>query len=278
MPPASPASEPFPSTFLELMTLEQVAADYFVGPSPDYRWGRLYGGQVVSQALRAAYATVDAPHRVHSLHAYFVLAGATKQPVLFEVDRVRDGRSFTTRRVIAQQNDGAILTLDASFQRTEDEPDLPVHAIADDLPAPEATEPCNWTSMADVREPISHTTDGRSWVWMKINQELGDPEVPANGVLHDCALAYLSDHSPLSAALACHPAKRPWEELMAASLDHAIWFQRRVRADRWILFDNRAAGLVNARGIAFGTAHSIEGVHAATVAQEGLVRSPKPAP
>src|SRR5262245_23255946 len=110
-----------PTTLLDVLTLERVAADFFLGPGGDYPWGRIYGGQVVAQALRAAIATVEAPHRVHSLHAYFVLGGTVKVPILFEVDRLRDGRSFTTRRVVARQAGGAILNLEASFQRDEDD-------------------------------------------------------------------------------------------------------------------------------------------------------------
>ncbi len=262
---------PSPRTFKELMTLEQVAADFFIGRSPDYRWGRLYGGQVVAQALRAAYATVTAPHRVHSLHAYFVLGGVPNQQVLYEVDRLRDGRSFTTRRVVAHQAGGAILNLDASFHRDEVDVDLQERGLPDDVPRPEEVPLYEWTGMAEVREPPRRSGGGRSWVWMRILDDLGD-----DGVLQDCALAYMSDHNAIDALVTSHPSGGSWEDMMTASLDHNIWFHRRVRADNWVLYDVRAQGLVNARGMAIGSAHSIDGVQAATIAQEGLVRSPRP--
>ena len=264
-----------PQTFRELMTIEQVAADFFIAQSPDYKWGRLYGGQVVAQALRAAYATVDAPHRVHSLHAYFVLGGVPKQQVLLEVDRLRDGKSFTTRRVVAHQAGGAILNLNASFHRVEEDVDVQINGLPDELPSPDDSPSYEWTGIADVREPPKRTGNGRSWVWMKIREHLGDIDGP-DGPLHDCALAYLSDHNAIDAIVTSHPlGGGNWEKFMTASLDHNVWFHRRVRADEWVLFDMQARGLNNARGIGIGAVHSVGGVQAATVAQEGLIRAPR---
>jgi len=253
-----------------LLTLEQIAADFFVGQSPDYDWGRIYGGQVIAQGLRAASLTVEAPHRLHSVHAYFVLGGEPKVPILFEVDRLRDGRSFSTRRVVARQQSGAILNLDASFQR--DEPDLDVQetTLPLDLPDPESLPRVEWGGCGDVREVPRKPGEARSQLWIKVPEQL--PDDPA---LHACAIGYLSDHNPMDAIVLSHPLGQDWEKLMTASLDHAVWFHRPARADDWLLFDLRGHGLVNARGMATGTVHDRNGVHVATIAQEGLVRVAK---
>ena len=136
----------------DLLHLEQVAADFFLGQTPDYEWGRVYGGQVVAQGLRAATLTVSAPHRLHSVHAYFVLGGSPNVPVLYEVDRLRDGRSFSTRRVVARQASGAILNLDASFQRDEPDLDIQETGLPQGLPDPETLPRADWTEFGDVRE------------------------------------------------------------------------------------------------------------------------------
>jgi acyl-CoA thioesterase II len=259
-----------PTNFTELMTLDRVAEDFFLGHTPDYQWGRVFGGQVVAQALRAASATVTEPHRVHSLHAYFVLGGQPRQPILYEVDRLREGRSFTTRRVVARQSSGAILNLDASFQRVEDDVDIQESAGPIDAQRPEELSFQEWSLFGDARELPGEAGVARSRVWMRIPEDLGDD--PA---LHACGLAYLSDHNPMDAIILSHPKGLNWEQLMTASLDHAVWFHRPVRADQWLLFDMRGHGLVNARGMATGSVHTLDGIHLATVAQEGLVRSPR---
>ncbi len=259
---------PLPSNFTELMALDHVAEDFFLGHTPDYEWGRVYGGQVVAQALRAASATVTQPHRVHSLHAYFVLGGQPKKSILFEVDRLREGRSFTTRRVVARQSSGAILNLDASFQRYEDDVDIQQSTSASDVPSPEALPEQEWSLFGDVREVPTTPGEARSQVWIRVPEDLGDDHT-----LHACALAYLSDHNPMDAIVRSHPVNPNWDDLMTASLDHAIWFHRPMRADEWMLFDMSGHGLVNARGMSTGSVRSIDGVHLATIAQEGLVRS-----
>ncbi len=253
------------------MTLDCIADGFFIGQTPPYSWGRVYGGQVVAQALRAAAATVRSDHFVHSLHAYFVLGGKPQEPILYDVDRLREGRSFTTRRVVARQSGGAILNLDASFQRSEPEVDIQETLLPADTPAAESLTSHEWSGFGDVRE-VPHTPGvARSRIWMRVPEDLGD-----DPVLQACALAYLSDHNPLDAVLLSHPKGVAWDEMMTASLDHNIWFQRATRADDWVLFDMRGNGLVNARGIATGSAYGANGVHAATVVQEGLVRSPRP--
>ncbi len=262
-----------PSTFLELMDLEKVAADFFVGQSPHYPWGRVFGGQVVAQSLRAAAATVNPEHRVHSLHAYFLLAGEVGKPILFEVERLRDGRSFSTRRVVARQDGGVILNIDLSFQREEPEVDIQETNLPPDVALPDDLPISDWGAMGFTREIPPTPGSAVSRVWMKVHQDL-----PDDPVLHACGLAYLSDHNPLDAIILSHPAGQDWESMMTASLDHAVWFHRQPKADEWMLFDMRGHGLTNARGMATGAIHSLGGVHLATVAQEGLVRSPRPKP
>ena len=259
-----------PTTFRELIDLERVAADFFVAQTPHYSWGRVYGGQVVAQALAAASATVDKPHRVHSLHAYFVLAGSPGVPILFEVDRLREGRSFTTRRVVARQAGGAILNLDASFQRDEPEVDIQEGGLPPGLPDPDALPDAEWSGLGQVREIEREGHEARSQIWMRLRHGLED-----DPIAHACGLAYLSDHNPMDAIVLSHPQRPQWDDMMTASLDHAIWFHRQARADDWMLFDMRGHGLVNARGMATGAVYSRSGVHLATVAQEGLVRSPR---
>lgn len=251
-----------------LLELEPVKPDAFLGSGPDLGWGRIYGGQVVAQALRAAGLTVSAEHRAHSLHAYFVRAGDERKPVLYEVDRVRDGRSFTTRQVVAYQEGGAILNLIASFQAEEEAEDEQATA-----PAPEVEPP------ADGRRDetdlfFEHSVqrwerqpEARAVAWMHGVGDLGD-----DPMVHACALAYMSDEHALGVAIAAHSLGGQWDKLMSASLDHALWFHRPVRVDQWLLFDLRGHGVANARGLAQARVFTADGTHVASVAQEGLVR------
>jgi acyl-CoA thioesterase II len=256
-----------PKTFRELLTLERVAEDFFLGASPDYPWGRVYGGQVVAQALRAAAATVPAEHFVHSLHAYFVLGGQPKEQILYEVDRLREGRSFTTRRVVARQSGGTIFNLDASFQRIESDVEVQSASFPTDTPMPDSLTDTEWSGMGEVREITPQPGVARSRIWMRVTDELGnDP------VMNACALAYLSDHNPLDAVVMAHPSGLDWQHFMTASLDHNIWFLRPVIANEWLLFDLQGHGLANARGVATGAVYAEDGTQVATIAQEGLVR------
>jgi acyl-CoA thioesterase-2 len=250
-----------------LLQLDPVKPDAFLGAGPDLKWGRIYGGQVVAQALRAASLTVDVPHRPHSLHAYFVRAGVETQPVLFEVERVRDGRSFTTRQVVAYQAGGAILNLIASFQADEEGEDVqavqpPATSAPDDVQA----QPTDLFFEHRIVE-YGRTPDAHALTWMRAVEELGD-----DPTVHACALAYLSDEHPLGVAVLPHSLGGQWDQLMSASLDHAVWFHRPVRADRWLLFDLHGHGVANSRGLAIARVFTEDGTHVATVAQEGLVR------
>jgi acyl-CoA thioesterase II len=251
-----------------LLSLEQVKPGAFLGAGPVLGWGRIYGGQVVAQALRAACMTVDSPQQPHSLHAYFVRAGNEHQPVLYEVERVRDGRTFSTRQVVAYQAGGAILNLIASFHAAEDGPDVQDVRVPEAVPAPDdvAAEPTDLfldrriALRSDAHEPYALG-------WIRVTDDLGD-----DPVLHACALAYLSDEFILGAALLPHPDAPDWDRLFTASLDHALWFHRPVRADDWLLFELHGAGVADARGLAFARVFS-GGVHVASVAQEALGRA-----
>lgn len=260
------------SDLAALLTLERVGDNTFMGHSPPYSWGRVYGGQVVAQALRAAAATAPASHPPHSLHANFILGGRPEEPIRYEVDRIRDGRSFMTRRVVAHQSGGAILNLDASFHAPEDDVSTPGAPLPQILPQPEQLERQEWEAFGDVRVvPIHHPHDPpRSVMWIKADTPLGD-----DPVVQACALAYLSDHNPMDSIVAAHPDGLAWDQLMTASLDHALWIHRPFRADDWLLFDLVAGGLADARGLAMGTVHTRDGRHVASIAQEGLARSPR---
>ena len=247
--------------------LEPHGPDTFVGESPVYSWGRIYGGLVIAQALWAATQTVRPEHGVHSLHAYFILGGDLSEPVRYEVDRIRNGRSFTTRRVAARQSSGAILTLSCSFQVGESGPETQSGKIPDVPPPGELKS--EWDAGAlrcDVELP-PHPP--RSMAWVRFSDTL--PDDPG---LHACALAYLSDVNPMSAVHRSFPDE-PEGGLMGASLDHAMWFHRPARSDDWLLIDMSAHGMIRSRGLATGTVFHPDGYLVASIAQEGLLRAPK---
>jgi acyl-CoA thioesterase-2 len=254
-----------------VFALEPHGPDTWLGESPRYEWGRIYGGLVVAQALRAALHSVRAEHGVHSLHAYFILGGDPAEPVRYEVDRVRNGRSFSTRRVVARQSAGAILTLECSFQKTEEGPDTQSASIPYGVPPPETLEPI-WDAGIERCDFTRKTSEPRSAVWARFPWKLG-----AEAGLHACALAYLSDLNAMDAITASRPGGPPagqaWgEEWMGVSIDHAVWFHRPARADDWLLLDFAGHGLIRTRGLATGLVFDRAGTHVATIAQEGLLR------
>lgn len=258
-----------------LFDLEPHGPDTFVGTGPRYPWGGLYGGQIVAQALRAAAATVDVNQQVHSLRAYFIRRGDHTEPIRFEVDRIRNGRSFTTRRVIARQAIGAILNLEASFQVPEDTDDIQTVDLDRSLPGPESVVGSAWTTSfdrrslpADVLGDEGRSGRGRAAAWMKVTHDLGDDQL-----LHRCWMAYLSDDMPIDAVHQAQPASRRGDHTnYTASLDHTIWFHRPLRADRWHLYDFSCHTYSGARGLAIGHVFTLDGSHVATVAQEALMR------
>lgn len=264
-----------PGDLASVFDLDQLKPDTWLGHGPDLGWGRIYGGLIVAQALRAATLSVPEGRRVHSLHAYFVRAGSEQRPVLFEVDRVRDGRSFSTRQVVASQETGAILNLIASFHDDEsDAADISRRPPPADVPPPEEV-PVAATDLLFEHRIVRRARHGgeETVTWLRAVGNLGDD--PA---VHACALAYLSDEDPLGVAVADLATLGPdwgadgWESVMAASLDHAVWFHRPTRADEWLLFTVGGHGMANARGLAVARVHTADGTHVATVAQEGLGR------
>ncbi len=272
-----PAVERTPAEVATVLQLESHGPDVWVGESPDYPWGRIYGGMVIAQALLAATQTVVPDHAVHSLHGYFILGGDPTEPVRYEVDRIRNGRSFTTRRVVARQSGGAIFNLSASFQRHEEGVETQTADFPTDAPDPATITPYKEGSGTDRYDVVLESDEQgrrppRSLVWARYPAELGeDPRV------HACALAYLSDTNPMDAVATAHPRGMPadgeWEHTyMTASLDHAMWFHRPARADDWLLFDLDGHGIIRTRGLSTGHVFTADGQHIATIAQEGLIR------
>jgi acyl-CoA thioesterase II len=264
-----------PLDLSNIFTLEHHGPDTFVGESPLYPWGRIFGGLVVAQALWAATSTVREEHVLHSMHAYFVLGGDPNEPVRYEVDRLRNGRSFTTRSVVARQSSGAILSLSCSFQRLEDGPETQSADFPSNIPDPEGLE-CEWMAGIDRRDIDAPESPPRSVGWCRLPVEL-----PDDRRMHDCALAYLSDIGPMGAIARAHPdqplTQDGWQEnFMTASLDHAMWFHHQARADDWLLIDMTGHGIIKTRGLATGPMFDANGVHVATIAQEGLLRETKP--
>jgi acyl-CoA thioesterase-2 len=264
----SGSGHPQVDRLLGLLDLERLSPDTFRHANRSRRapGGRLFGGQVASQALRAASDTVGSALHVHSLHAYFLRPGRVGVPIDLLVDRIRDGRSFATRRVVAVQEDEAIFELSASFHVDE-----PGFDVQQDMPAgvpdPESLPAGNPEHAHhrpfDTRElgPLSGST--RS-MWTRARGRL-----PDDRSTQACVLTFLSDMGPVGAARRAGP---PGVDTMRASLDHVLWFHRPVRADDWLLYDLQAVSLSGARGLARGMVHARDGRLALTVSQESLLR------
>jgi acyl-CoA thioesterase II len=274
---------------LTILDLEPLEVNLFRGRSPQSRWQRVFGGQVIGQALVAACRTVEG-RRPHSLHAYFLLPGDPKVPIIYEVDRIRDGNSFTTRRVVAIQHGRAIFSMSASFH--EDEPGLNHQAAMPDVPPPESLpneSELRQRALANMPEavrryyererpidlrPVEFTRylgekfdDGRFHVWIRTTGKL--PDDPA---IHQCVLAYASDMTLLDTTLVPHGRTLFDPDFMGASLDHALWFHRPFRADDWLLYAQDSPNLSGSCGFARGLIFARDGTLVASVAQEGLVR------
>jgi len=263
-----------------MFELSPHGADVFVGTGPQYPWGGLYGGQIVAQALRAASLSVEPAFEPHSIRAYFIRKGDATEPVRYEVDRIRNGRSFATRRVVARQAIGAILNAESSFQRPEEAAEVSA-IIMPTVPAADRLEQTSWTEVFDrasVPEGLVEGPDrdgaGRAVAWMKVNQDLGDPNDPDAQLLHRSWLAYLSDDLPTDSVMRAHPAAATADEdrFFGASLDHTIWFHRPLRADRWHLYDFTCHHFIGGRGLSIGHVFADDGTHVATVSQEVLLR------
>lgn len=255
--------------------------DVHVGIGPQYPWGGLYGGQIVAQALRAATLSVDDVLEPHSIRAYFIRRGDASEPVRYEVDRIRNGRSFATRRVVARQAIGAILNAESSFQRPEASVERQTVEMPD-VPPPEALEHESWSAAFERASVPPERVEGprrdgagRAVAWMKVAEPLGDPADPQAQLLHRCWLSFLSDDLPTDAVHRTHPMSNDPDaegHMFAASLDHTIWFHRPLAADRWHLHDFSCLHFVGGRGLALGYVFDPGGLHVATVAQEVLMR------
>ena len=274
---------------VELLDLEELEVNLFRGRSPQEQRQRVFGGQVAGQALVAATRTV-AYGLVHSLHAYFLRPGDPLVPIVFQVDRIRDGKSFTTRRVVAIQHGEAIFHLSASFQ--PEEPGLEHQDAMPAAPDPETLPtwqermapvidrvPDEMRSWLERERPIDLRYDGeiaifqaeprppRQQVWMR-----ADGKLPDDPALHACVVAYASDMTLVDTALLPHGVAWTDDTYMVASLDHAMWFHRPFRADEWLLYDLTSPNAWGSRGFSQGRIFTRDGRLAVSVAQEGLIR------
>ena len=286
---ASPQAVAAVEAMLDILNIEQIEPFVFVGQSPQTSWQRVFGGQVVGQALVAAERTVDKGRTPHSLHAYFLRAGDTQHPITYKVENLRDGRSFSTRRVTALQHDVAIYAMIANFQIEETGLDFM-------RPMPESPQPEKLLKEAEFRqaflqslpeparkrfsEPrpiefrplrplqfVGMEASPERATWFRAASPLGDD--PA---IHRCVLAYASDMTLLDTAIAVHGKSVFSPDIQAASLDHVIWFHRPFRADDWLLYEQKAINTIGARGLAHGYIYNQQGELVASVAQEGLIR------
>ena len=293
--PAAPKKDTEPSgkalqDLLTLLDLEQLEDNLYRGNSPKEGWQRVYGGQVLGQALVAAVRTISEPRPVHSLHAYFLLAGDPKIPIIYEVERTRDGGSFSTRRIKAIQHGRTMFAMSASFHKEEQgyehQAEMPKVPPPEDLPSAATLMaklldrlPENMRSYWQRERPFDmrpvdisryltrEKTTPVQHVWIKANGRL-----PDDLSLHQCMLAYASDFTLLDTALIAHGKLLFDQDIQLASLDHALWFHRPFRADEWLLYTQDSPNANGARGLCRGSIFSREGHLIATVAQEGLIR------
>jgi acyl-CoA thioesterase-2 len=276
---------------VDLLDLELIEENIFRGKQPHEALQRMFGGQVAGQALVAAGRTVPPERPVHSLHAYFLRPGDPSIPTVYEVDRIRDGRSFTTRRVVAIQHGKAIFNMSASFQLRES--GLEHQVTMPDVPAPEglptlqermspyADELGGWYARPrpiDVRyvgDPPRVAKDKghrepSSRVWMR-----ADGTLPDDPLLHVCAVTFASDMTLLDSTLRVHGRSWGTGDVIGVSLDHAMWFHQEFRADEWWLYDQESPWTGGGRGLARGSIYTRDGQLAVSVVQEGLVRVPR---
>ncbi|MCC3768728.1 acyl-CoA thioesterase II [Streptomyces sp. UNOC14_S4] len=291
---------------LGILDLERIEQDIFRGVSRPSMVPRVFGGQVAAQALVAAGRTVPADRIPHSLHSYFLRPGDPEVPIVYTVDRIRDGRSFTTRRVVAVQHGQPVFHLSASFQTDEEglehqepmpsAPDpetlptaaemLPRHAhrFADPLLLDRLLEARAAVDLRYVDEPpygdFGAPREPKSQVWFRTNGKLDDAPAPdrlwGDPLLHICLATYVSDMTLLDSVLLAH-GRGGWAvgDVVGASLDHAMWFHRPFRADDWLLYDQESPTSQSGRGLARGRIFTRTGQLAISVIQEGVVRVPR---
>ncbi len=281
-PGTDPARE-----LLDLLDLEYLDVDLYRGRQPESTRQRVYGGQVAAQALIAGARTVEPDFHVHSLHSYFLLPGDYNVPTIYDVERIRDGKSFATRRVMARQHGRPIYYQTLSFQKVEDGYDH--QDVMPEVPGPEegmdlvevmrrggnedagalgkewAALDVRWLGNSRHGLPADPIHPSRAQMWIRIAGEVGDDPLE-----HLAAFTYASDVSLLGASLAAHDADVT--KIQMASLDHTIWFHRPFRADEWWLYDQVSPSASGARGLSLGQVFRRDGTLVATVAQEGLIR------
>ncbi len=275
---------------VELLSLEQIEQNLFRGQSQDLGWGTVFGGQVLGQALSAAVQTVPSERQPHSIHGYFLRPGAVDKPIVYDVDRIRDGSSFTTRRVVAIQKGRPIFSMSASFQIVE--PGFDHQADAEEQPGPEGILseeelirrfadkipeavrdrwlerefPIEVRPVAPMNPLQPEAREPRRAVWVRAAGEL-----PDDVALHRYLMAYASDFSFISTALLPHGVSWLSPGMQVASIDHAMWFHRPFRIDDWLLYTMDSPSASGARGLVRGQVFQ-DGRLVASVAQEGLIR------
>ena len=277
-------------TLIKTLDLEKIEQNIYRGESPDVGWQRVFGGQVIGQALAAAQQTVDEGRVVHSLHGFFMRPGDPSVPILYTVDRIRDGRSFTTRRVVAVQHGKAIFSMSASFQIVED-------GLEHFVSMPAVPEPDSLPSEKQLADQfIDHAPEGVRKYWQRerpielrpinldhyISNKKLDPEqniwfratgpIPSNPSVQRAVLAYASDMTLLDTSLFAHGRAVFDPGLQVASLDHAMWFHRPINMEEWHLYSQDSPSSSGARGFTRGSIFSQDGRLVASVAQEGLIR------
>ena len=292
---ASPQTDTPPSNqavteLLDILDLEVLEHNLYRGRSPKTGWQRVFGGQVIGQALVAAQRTVPSERQVHSLHGYFMRPGDPSIPIIYEVDRIRDGGSFTTRRVVAIQHGKAIFSMSASFQIAEPGLDF-------QMPMPDQPDPDSLMSQAELQEKfIDYAPEAVRKYWQRerpiemratsyehfISDKKLDPEqhvwmkatamIPDDPALQAAVLAYASDMTLLDTSLYPHGRKIFEPTLQVASLDHAMWFHRPININEWILFAQDSPSSSGARGFNRGSLYDRNGVLVASCVQEGLIR------
>jgi acyl-CoA thioesterase-2 len=280
---------------ISILDIEPLEENLFRGISPKTRWQRVFGGQVIGQALVASCRTVEG-RMPHSLHCYFILPGDPQIPIIYQVERLRDGKSYSTRRVTAIQHGQAIFSMMVSFH-VDEQGSLDHQDAMPDVPPPEklTAEALSKESFAQMPEfirryyesdrpielrPVEYKRyfgekipDGKINIWVRTAAKL--PDDPA---LHQCALAYASDFSLLDAVMARYGRTLFDSRVMPASLDHAMWFHRPFRADEWLLYSQDSPNARNGRGLTRGLIFKPDGTLVASVAQEGSIRERRDAP
>jgi acyl-CoA thioesterase II len=287
---AAAPTNPALQGLLEALTLEPLEDNFFRGRRASEGWQRVYGGLVLSQALSAAALTVPGDRPIHSLHGYFLLAGDPQREIVYDVERIRDGGSFTTRRVRAIQHGRAIFSMSASFHKSEEAfehqspmPAVPspesLPAVADLLSAVEGNIPESMRAYWRRERPIDvriidasrymsrEPRPPRQSIWLRANGRLGD-----SPSIHQAVLAYASDFTLLDTALIAHGKLLFDNDIQLASLDHAMWFHRPFRADDWLLYVQDSPSSAGARAYCRGEVFDRQGRLVASIVQEGLVR------